>query len=544
MRKAIVSAALLLASTSLVTGCDKLGQAGGSKAEVKNTAYPEQVYWGDTHLHTSNSVDAFGFGNRLDPEAALRFAKGEEVESTTGVKAKLARPLDFLVISDHAEGIGATKALYEAPRMMITDPTALRWYDMMHEGPEGSLKATGEMLAARAQGLVPKALNDPKKSAKRIAKLWDEHMDTVERYNEPGKFTAFMGFEYTLMQTGNNLHRNVIFRDGKDKVSSLVPWDPEASLWPDELWTKMDAYEKSTGGKVLAIPHNGNVSNGLMWMMTEPGGGPITAEYARRRALHEPVAEITQIKGDSEAHPFMSPNDEFAGYGTSGWDQANLLGNIKTKQSDLPGSYVREALKRGLLIEQRTGVNPYKFGVIGSTDSHTSLSTTDENNFFGKHAGVEPSNHRATDGFVPGVQSGRMNWQSLASGYAAVWATSNSREAIFDAMMRREVYATTGPRMTVRVFGGWDFKADDLKGDWVKAGYARGVPMGGELKPGSGKPAFLISALKDPQDGNLDRVQVIKGWVDAAGQAHEKVFDVVWSDMDKRVAVGGKVPAV
>ena len=545
MRKTIATAALLLASTALITGCEKLSQAGGSKAEVKDTAYPEQVYWGDTHLHTSNSVDAFGFGTRLDPEAALRFARGEEVEATTGTKAKLARPLDFLVISDHAEGIGATKALYEAPRMLLTDPIARRWHDLMHEGPEGSLKATGEMLAARASGNTPAFMNDKEAAEKRTLKLWTEHMDTVERYNEPGKFTAFMGFEYTLMQTGNNLHRNVIFRDGKDKVSTITPWDPQDSIWPDDLWAKMEAYEKSTGGQVLAIPHNGNVSNGLMWMLTEPNGGPMSADYARRRAMHEPVVEITQIKGDSEAHPFMSPNDEFAGYGVAGWEKFNLLGNIATKQGDLPGSYVREALKRGLLIEQRTGVNPYKFGVIGSTDSHTSLSTPDENNFFGKHTGVEPGPKRATAGFVPGVNSGRMNWESLASGYAAVWATSNTREAIFDAMMRREVYATTGPRMVVRVFGGWDFKEADLQGDFVKAGYARGVPMGGELKPGgTGKPSFLISALKDPEDANLDRVQVVKGWVDAAGKAHEKVFDVVWSDMDKRKPVNGKVPAV
>ena len=207
MRKAILTAAMLLASTALVSGCDRLGQAVGKKAEVKNTAYPEQVFWGDTHLHTSNSVDAFGFGTRLDPEAALRFARGEEVESSTGTKAKLARPLDFLVITDHAENMGATKALYEAPRMMITDPTALRWYDMMHEGPEGSLKATGEMLAARAGGIFPPALNDPVRGKERMRKLWDSHLSTVERYNEPGKFTAFIGFEYTLMQTGNNLHR-------------------------------------------------------------------------------------------------------------------------------------------------------------------------------------------------------------------------------------------------------------------------------------------------------------------------------------------------
>ena len=545
MRNKLLIAAALLASTGLVTGCDGVRQPEAGKAEVKNATYPEQVFWGDTHLHTSNSVDAFGFGTRLDPEAALRFARGEEVTATTGSKAKLARPLDFLVISDHAESMGATKALYDAPRIMITDPTALRWYDMMHEGPEGSMKAVGEMLAARAGGTFPTALNDPVKGKERMRKLWDSHLDTVERYNEPGKFTAFMGFEYTLMQTGNNLHRNIIFRDGKDRVGKIMPWDPEGTLWPDSLWDKMDAYEKDTGGKVLAIPHNGNMSNGLMWMMTEPGGGPITAEYARRRAAHEPVVEITQIKGDSEAHPFMSPNDEFAGYGTSGWDQANLLGNIKTNQSDLPGSYVREALKRGLLIETRTGVNPYKFGVIGSTDSHTSLSTPEENNFFGKHTGVEPSANRATAGFVPGVNSGRMNWQSLASGYAAVWATSNSREAIFDAMMRKEVYATTGPRMTVRLFGGWDFKTEDLNGDWVKAGYARGVPMGGDLKAGGkGAPSFIVSALKDPQDGNLDRVQIIKGWVDAAGKSHEKVFEVAWSDMAERPLSGGKIPAV
>ena len=547
MRKSISIAALLLAGSSILVGCDQIKQAVGGSAEVKDTAYPEQVFWGDTHLHTSNSVDAFGFGVRLDPETALRFAKGEEVTATTGMKAKLHRPLDFLVITDHAEGIGATKALYDAPRMLISDPQLLRWHDMMHESPKASLQATGEMLTARAGGLLPAGLNDPKAAAERTNRLWNEHIKTVDRYNDPGKFTAFIGFEYTLMQDGNNLHRNVIFRDSADKASSVIPLDPTDVKWPDGLWDYMDAYEKKTGGKVLAIPHNSNVSNGLMFMMTEPSGGPMSAAYARRRLAHEPVIEITQIKGDSEAHPFMSPNDEFAGYGTAGWDKFNLLGNIPTKQSDLPGSYVREALKRGMLIEQRTGVNPYKFGVIGSTDSHTALSTTEEDNFFGKHSGVEPNPNRATDTFLPGVpieRVGRWNWQALASGYAAVWATSNTRAAIFDAMMRREVYATTGTRMTVRVFGGWDFKADDLKGDWVKVGYARGVPMGGEMKAGKGKPSFMISALKDPIGANLDRVQVVKGWVDKAGKAHEKVFDVIWSDMAKRKAVGGKVPAV
>jgi hypothetical protein len=551
MNKLFGTAALLLAATAL-SSCDKIkNTVNGAPSEesIKDAPYPEKVLWGDTHLHTANSVDAFGFGNRLPPEAALRFARGEEVESSTGQKAKLARPLDFLVISDHSEGMGSTKALYDAPRMMIRDKTLLRWYDLMHEGTKGSLQATAEMLDARSRGAMPLGIGDPKKNVERTHKIWNEQLATVDDYNEPGAFTAFFGFEYTLMQGGNNLHRNVIFRDGIDKVQTIDPLADAGQIWPDALWDYMDGYEKSTGGKVLAIPHNGNLSNGLMWMMTDPEGGPITAEYARRRAAHEPIVEITQIKGDSEAHPFLSPNDEFAGYGTVGWDQNNLLNSQPTKPGDLAGNYVREALKRGLLLEQRMGANPYKFGVIGSTDSHTSLATGDDNNFFGKHAGVEPNAHRATDTFVPGMpveRVGKMNWQSLASGYAAVWATSNTRHAIFDAMMRKEVYATTGPRMTVRFFGGWDFSADDLKGDWVKAGYARGVPMGGTLKPGAkAAPSFIVSALKDPTDGNLDRVQVVKGWVDKAGQAHEKVFDVVWSEMDsKRKLTGGKVPAV
>lgn len=548
MKKTVLLAAVA-AGSLLVGGCDRIRDMTTHKtaeADVKLSDVPERVYWGDTHLHTSNSVDAFGFGNRLDPEAALRFAKGEKVTSSTGLEAQLERPLDFLVISDHAEGLGATKALYEAPRIMISDPTLLRWYDLLHKGTQGSLQATSEMLNARAHNNLPAALNVPGQAEKRTRKIWDANIDTVERYNEPGRFTAFHGFEYTLMQGGNNLHRNVIFRDGADKVRSVVPLDPSKEVEPDRLWDYMDAYEKATGGHVLSIPHNGNLSNGLMWQMVEPGGGPMSAAYARRRAAREPVVEITQIKGDSEAHPFLSPNDEFAGYGTQGWDQNNLLNSQPTKPGDYAGSYVREALKRGLAIEARTGVNPYKYGVIGSTDAHTSLSTADENNYFGKHPGVEPNPHRATDAFVPGMDKQRMNWQALASGYAAVWARANTRAAIFDAMMKKEVYATTGPRMTVRVFGGWDFKAEDLRGDWVHAGYRRGVPMGGTLAaaPAGARPSFMISALKDPKGANLDRVQVIKGWVDKAGQTHEKVFDVAWSDMDKRKPVGGKVPAV
>ncbi len=547
MNTSRLMAGLLLGSALLTTGCDKVRRAvKGSDAVIAETANPERVLWGDLHLHTSNSVDAFGFGVRLGPEEALRFARGEEVTATTGMKAKLARPLDFLVITDHSDALGGTKALAEAPGPLITDPTMRRWHDMLNGGPEQSQRATGEIIDARARGTVPKAMTDPKASAERTRSIWDSHIATVEDYNEPGKFTAMLGFEFTLMDGGKNLHRNVIFRDGGDRVKTVVPigaWGANAST--DSLWNYMDAYEQSTGGRVLAIPHNSNLSNGLMFQMTGPGGGPMTAEYARRRQAHEPIVEITQIKGDSETHPFLSPNDEFAGFGVAGWELGDLA-MVEDKQPNMfAGEYVREALKRGLAIEARTGVNPYKFGVIGSTDSHTALSTGDEDNYFGKHTGVEPNAHRVTDPQNLGTRQARFGWNYLAGGYAGVWAKANTRAAIWDALARREVYGTTGPRMTVRVFGGWDFKAGDLAGDWVKAGYARGVPMGGELAANQGgAPSFIVSALKDSQGANLDRVQMVKGWVDAAGKSHEKVFDVVWSDMDRRKLNGGKVPAV
>lgn len=544
MAKKLALTAALVSSCALIAGCDGASRLLGTQAEVKDSAYPERVYWGDTHLHTANSPDAFGFGNRLDPEAALRFARGEEVTSSSGVKAKLGRPLDFLVIADHSDGFASIKDLYNAPRSFITHPTMLRWYDMMHESPAQSIKAVGEIIEAKSKGTLPAELVNPEGTTERLKNNWLAHIATVERYNEPGKFTAFLGFEYTLMNRGNNLHRNVIYRDGGNRVAQFPPLASFDTIKPDGLWDYLDSYEKKTGGKALTIPHNSNLSNGMMFMLTDPSGGPMSAEYARRRASREPLVEITQIKGDSESHPFMSSNDEFAGFGDAGWELGNLDFSERTTPDMQPGSYVREALKRGLLIQQRTGVNPYKYGVIGSTDSHTSFATGDDNNFFGKHPGNEPSPDRSTRTQGLGRKDERLGWNYLASGYAAVWATSNTRAAIFDAMMRKEVYATTGPRMVLRVFGGWDFKPADLNGDWVKSGYSRGVPMGGTLKAGSGAPSFIISALKDPLGANLDRIQVIKGWVDDKGRAQEKVFDVVWSSMDQRKPVGGKVPAV
>ena len=518
-------------------------QEAGDKEVTSGIA--TKLLWGDTHLHTSNSIDAFGFGVKLGPEDALRFARGEEVTSTWGLKAKLDRPLDFLVIADHSGGLGATKALYDAPRFMIKDPTLLRWHDEMHKGPEGMQRVTAELINMAGEGGLEKMF-PREQSRKNNMKVWQSHTGIVERYNEPGKFTAFMGFEYTLMPNGDNLHRVVMFRDGKLRADQVAPYDPGADQKEpvDKLWDYMDGYEKKTGGKMLAIPHNSNVSNGMMFEMVGPGGGPMTADYARRRAAREPLVEVTQIKGDSESHPFLSPNDEFANFGDAGWDKGNLTMQRAKTPDMLAGDYVREALKRGLAIEAKTGVNPYKFGLIGSTDSHTALATADENNFFGKHSGTEPNARRASEPQNLGTRQGRVGWHYLAGGYAAVWATANTRAAIFDAMMRREVYATTGPRMQVRIFGGWDFTDKDLAGDWVKTGYARGVPMGADLRDGSGKPSFLISALKDPEGANLDRVQIVKGWIDASGKLNEKVFDVVWSSPDTRSLNGGKLTPV
>ena len=544
----IVSMTLAGCAALALTACD--GNPLARKAETKSEVgvpkaeFPQRVYWGDSHLHTENSGDAFGFGVRLGPEEALRFARGEEVTSTLGLKAKLARPLDWLAITDHSDGLGAIKALADAPGLLIRDPTLKRWHDLLNSGPQGSQRASAEIIDAFANNRFPAEFNNPDDIRKRTRSIWDKHLDTVERYNEPGKFTALLGFEYTLMDGGKNLHRNVIFRDGRAQVEQVLPLAALGTKIPDALWAYMEAYEKKTGGRVLAIPHNSNLSNGLMFQITEPGGGAMSAAYAKRRAAHEPLVEITQIKGDSEAHPFLSPNDEFAGYGVTGWELGDLAMAEKKRPDMFAGEYVREALKRGLTIQDRTGANPYKVGVIGATDSHTALATGDEDNFFGKHTGAEPNAERAMQQQNLGSRQGRFGWHYLAGGYAGVWAVANTRSAIFDAMMRREVFATTGPRMTVRFFGGWDFSDSDLSSDWVRAGYKRGVPMGGTLRSGQGRPSFIVSALKDPDGANLDRVQVVKGWTDKAGKAFEKVFDVVWSDPAKRRLAAGKLPPV
>jgi hypothetical protein len=500
--------------------------------------------WGDTHLHTANSFDAFTAGLRLGPAEALRFARGEAVMTASGEEARLHRPLDFLVITDHSDAIGVTADLYNTPEDQVTDPTLKRWRAMMHEGGNSAYKAFREMVTAASNGTIPAAFSDPERQKQIARRVWDGQLAAIDRYNEPGKFTAIVGFEYSLQPKGNTLHRNVLFRDGTDRAKSVLPFPSQGQKGPEALWDYMDRYESKTGGRMLAIPHNTNLSNGLAFMMTDPSGGPMSADYARRRAAREPLLEMTQYKGDSESNPVLSRNDEFASFGDAGWENGNAPLTTLKQPEMFGGEYAREALKRGLQIAQRTGTNPYALGMIGSTDSHTALASAEEDNFYGKFANEGPSGDRGSNIVNPGIKESRIGWQYQAGGLAAVWATANTREAIFDAMERREVYATTGPRMTVRVFAGWDFANRDFKGDWVSAGYARGVPMGGSMKPGKGAPSLLISALKDPTGANLDRVQVVKGWVDATGAVHEKVFDVVWSNPAKRRVVKGRLTPV
>ena len=500
--------------------------------------------WGDTHLHTTNSFDAFAAGNRLGPEEALRFARGEGVLLPNGMTAKLGRPLDFLVIADHSDGIGMTARLYNTPIEQITDPTLRRWHTMMHAGGQEAYKMFREVVVAVATGTLPADIGDPAHQAETTRKVWDNQLDIVERYNQPGHFTALIGFEYSLQPRGNTLHRNVIFRDGADKARQVLPISADGKVGPEQLWDYMEDYSRRTGGLVLDIPHNSNLSNGLAFMMNEGNGAPMSAAYARRRASHEPVVEVTQFKGDSEAHPYLSRNDEFADFARAGWENGNAPLTTPKKPEMFAGEYVREALKRGLQIEQRTGVNPYQLGMIGSTDSHTTLASAEEDNYYGKMMSDLPGTNRASEKINPGKDNSRIGWQYQAGGLAAVWAPANTRAAIFDALTRREVYATTGSRITVRLFGGRDFSPRDFKGDWVRAGYARGVPMGGTLRAGKGAPSFMVSALKDPLGANLDRVQIVKGWVDAKGDSHEKVFDVAWSDPAHRRMVKGRLMPV
>jgi hypothetical protein len=501
---------------------------------------PNRVFWGDTHLHTSYSTDAGMIGNRLGPDEALRFAQGEKVISSSGTPARLIRPLDFLVVADHAENLGLAPMIEESNPDLLKDPWGKKVYDLVKSG-----KPWDAYAAWAEEGMA--VGKDPMPNPDLARSMWSRIVDTVDKHNQPGVFTAFHGFEWTSSPDARNLHRNVIFRDGKDEAMQIIPLSNYDTTDPEELWKWMAEYEAKTGGRALAIPHGGNLSNGAMFDVETRSGKPIDADYAKNRMRWEPIYEVTQIKGDGEAHPLLSPNDEFADY--YNWDKGDFGYNAKTPEM-LPGEYGRSGLKRGLELEAKVGVNPYKFGMIGATDSHTSLASTREENFFGKFSGVEPGTGeiRYDDVVVTDRRpdnNGELtirHWESTASGLAGVWARENTREAIWDAMARKEVYATTGTRMLVRVFAGWDFEADEVhRPDFAKQGYARGVPMGGDLSnaPQGKAPKFMVRALRDADGANLDRVQIVKGWLNEDGKSEEKIYDIAVSD-GREIAADGR----
>jgi hypothetical protein len=502
--------------------------------------FPTLPLFGDTHLHTGFSMDAGAFGARLAPKDAYRFARGEEITSNTGQPVKLSRPLDFLVVADHSDGMGFFPQLMSGDPELLATPQGKKWYDQI-KGGQGA-DAAMDIIGSFGKGQMPKGFPIPGTTSYRNA--WQQTIKAAEVYNEPGRFTAFIGFEWTSNTGGNNLHRNVVFRGSGAQASLVEPFTtlpPLGSDNPADLWKWMTATEAKTGTEVLAIAHNGNLSNGVMFPIIEAFGKKLDKDYVQTRAKWEPLYEMTQTKGTGEAHPFLSPNDEFAAFEI--WDKGNLDGSAAKTKDMLEFEYARAALKNGLKLEAQLGTNPYKFGMIGSSDAHTGLAAMEEDNFFGKTAPQEPSPERMTKAFFDNPKTGVkiMDWEVSASGFAAVWATENTREAIFDAMKRRETYATTGPRMAVRFFGGWDFAAADASNRMPAAvGYAKGVPMGGDLSgaPQGKSPTFLVAALKDAIGANLDRIQIVKGWVDKDGKTQERVYDVAVSGGRKIEADG------
>jgi hypothetical protein len=540
-------------------------------------SYPDKLLWGDTHLHTNLSTDAYFLGNRsADADTAYRFAKGEPViHPYHRARMQLKSPHDFLAVSDHAEMIGVPYSLFTLKDKRLTSTRLGRRLSISYAA--GDIRNTFglfilainsadmddsarppriDLLTAlrwRLEDLVKPA--DLERRAMRwlqsdpsllsdlqiddLARThWSSNMDAAEKHNQPGKFTTLVAWEYSPTPDGANLHRIVVSSVAPSAAKSFLPYSSNDSNDPADLWRWLDETRRKTGGEFISIPHNSNISKGRMFATVDYEGRPIDADYARLRAAWEPIAEVTQIKGTSETHPDLSTNDDFAGF-----EFFNRLIEARADAQQTPtvtrADYVRGALKTGLELERSIGVNPYKLGMIGSTDSHSGLSTAEEDNFAGKMAidSIPENKESGLGGLVSG-------WEMSASGLAAVWARENTREEIIAAMKRREVYGTTGPKMSVRFFGGFGFTAEDAAArDLAAVGYAKGVPMGGDLTAAPSAPSFLVQAVKDPIGANLDRVQIVKGWLGSDGKARERVFDVAWSS-GRAIGPEGKLLAV
>jgi len=556
----------------VISACDKKEDKANAPAETKQVEAPatqavalpsnptKNVYWGDTHLHTSYSPDAFLMGNQTaDPDTAYRFAKGlPVVHPYHKSRIQIHTPLDFLVVSDHGEFMGVVPNILKGNPVVADTPTGKRFQKLFAEGK--STEAFGELIA-QVNKVVPP---NPDLANEEISRsVWGEIMSAADRNNEPGKFTAFMGWEWSSTPGGANLHRVIVMKEGKEKGEQFIPYTSLDSDKPEDLWKWLDTTSSKIGANFIAIPHNSNISQGLMFPLQDSEGKLISKEYADTRMKWEPIVEVTQIKGDSETHPNLSPTDEFADYETydhlisvEGAEAKNMftdgfLGELSPEDRELVlknkqqiakvGDYARSALKRGLVVEDRIGANPYKFGMIGSTDAHTGMASAEETNFHGKMA-IDSTPGTKSKDVIPGTPG----WDMGAAGLVAVYAEQNTREAIFDGLQSKEVYATTGPRIQLRFFGGWDYLPSDVSaGDMAAIGYKKGVAMGGDLSkaPAGKAPSFMITAMKDPVDANLDRIQVVKGWLDKDGKPQEKVFNVALAD-GRTVGADGNVEPV
>ncbi len=483
------------------------------------------VFWGDLHIHTSLSTDAFTMGVRSMPDDAYRFAKGAEIEHGAGYGIRISRPLDFAAVTDHSEYLGVLRALN--PDLPLSQRSLRE--RLLNDSPlRNTLAYLRSVLGFDLKSVDVEAAPALSRAA------WQEVIDAAERHNEPGVFTSFIGYEWSSMPNSRNLHRNVIYR------GSNVPDYPFSSVDsedPRDLWAALEA-QRANGIEVFAIPHNGNVSGGLMYDRFAFDGSRIDVGYARRRLANEPLSEIFQVKGSSETHPLLSPEDEFADF-----EIYDMLLSAKETFAEPRGSYSRDALRTGIEFAHSEGFNPYRFGVIGSSDSHNASSPVDENNYHGKLPLLDGSAAiRLGKSYLLPEERLGIHWS--AAGLAAVWAEENTREALFDAMRRRETYATSGPRITLRFFGGWDYSEALLQhSDRVVLAERDGVPMGGVLpEQRADAPSFVVWAAKDPESANLDRIQIIKGWVDGEGRSQEKIFDVALSD--SRSAEGGALAPV
>lgn len=526
---------------------------GENYSPYANRQFPEHVYWGDTHLHTTLSSDGFisaKYGinplGRLDLDDSYAYAKGKTITATDGAPVRLSRPLDFLVVADHAEAMGLMYGLASDNPLLKKTAKGRGWLKKIKKINEKYEPAEAEFAAwsLDPDGKYFEKI-DPPGDIEFRRSIWEEAINSAEKHNSPGKFTAFIGYEWAgMVYAGKGRgwwHRNVIFKDGAEKVSTVLPFSQIHGNNPEELWAYMKEYERNTGGEVLAIPHNPNLSGGNLFKTQDSDGQAFSREYALKRSSYEPLLEVTQTKGDSETHPLLSPNDDFSDYENWAW-----FGDAGEAVAKRKYDYARSALKLGLQEQSKVGVNPFKFGMIGSTDSHNSLSDVEENSFGSKFLEFSPSKDRLKISEKWFETHFKVKNSFTASGYAAVWAQENTRESLFAAMKRREVYASTGPRIRVRFFGGWDYEKDDaVRPDLAQIGYSKGVPMGGDLTSSikDDAPSFLIHAVKDPIGANLDRVQVIKGWHDNKGQLYEKIYNVALSD-NRSVDINGSVAPV